>query len=71
MAKRSGSEAAELVDEKKDYKVICICLYTEDLERLDEKVKALRGRGYRRANRSALIRHALDTVDLTSVPRGI
>lgn len=54
-----------------NYKVICISIYTDDLQRLDEKVQALRARGFHKANRSALIRHALDTVDLENVPRGL
>ncbi|MGK3982458.1 hypothetical protein WME99_05440 [Sorangium sp. So ce136] len=53
------------------YKVICISMYTEDLERLDEMVSALKGRGMTKANRSALIRHALSQVDLDKIPKGI
>jgi len=51
------------------YEVICISLYTEDLARLDEKVKSLKTRGHRKMSRSALIRYALDTVDLDGLPR--
>ncbi len=53
------------------YKVICISLYTGDLERLDEMVDELKSMGITKANRSALIRHALATVDLQKVPRGM
>lgn len=53
------------------YKVICISMYTDDLERLDEMVGELKKRGLTKANRSALIRHALDLVDLDKVPRGL
>jgi hypothetical protein len=53
------------------YKVICISLYTADLERLDEMVDELKAMGITKANRSALIRHALATVDLAKVPRGM
>ena len=53
------------------YKVICISMYNEDLEQLDDKVRELKRRGYTKANRSALIRHALSVVDLDGVPRGI
>ena len=53
------------------YKVICISMYTEDLERLDAMVDELKARGLTKANRSALIRHALTQVDLDKVPRGI
>ncbi|HVK71539.1 MAG TPA: hypothetical protein VM694_44100 [Polyangium sp.] len=53
------------------YKVICISMYTDDLERLDEMVDALKARGLTKASRSALIRHALEQVDLEKVPKGI
>jgi hypothetical protein len=53
------------------YKVICISLYNEDLERLDQMVESLKARGLTKANRSALIRYALEQVDLSKVPRGI
>ncbi len=53
------------------YKVICISMYTDALERLDRMVRELKTRGYTKANRSALIRHALSVVDLDKVPRGI
>ncbi|MRG91265.1 hypothetical protein [Polyangium spumosum] len=53
------------------YKVICISMYTDDLERLDEMVDALKARGLTKANRSALIRHALEQVDLEKVPKGL
>jgi len=53
------------------YKVICISMYTDDLERLDEMVDTLKARGLTKANRSALIRHALDLVDLDKIPRGL
>jgi hypothetical protein len=53
------------------YKVICISMYNEDLGRLDEMVATLKARGYTKANRSALIRHALTELDLDQVPRGM
>src|SRR5258708_18362454 len=53
------------------YKVICISLYTKDLERLDALVDELKLRGITKANRSALIRVALDQIDLDKVPRGL
>lgn len=52
------------------YEVICISLYKEDLERLDAKVRELKENGHRKMSRSALIRFALDTVDLDALPRG-
>ncbi len=53
------------------YKVICISMYTDDLNRLDTMVDELKNRGLTKANRSALIRHALSQVDLTKVPKGL
>lgn len=55
----------------KHYKVICISMYTKDLDRLDERVEELKGRGITKANRSALIRVALEQLDLDKVPRGL
>lgn len=51
------------------YKVLSISLYREDLERLDAMVEELKRRGYTKANRSQLIRYALDTVDLDGLPK--
>ena len=65
---RKGAGAAE---KPSHYKVICISLYTADLERLDDMVDELKAMGLTKANRSALIRHALATVDLQKVPRGM
>jgi len=53
------------------YKVICISMYTDDLERLDSMVDDLKARGLTKANRSALIRYALSNVNLDNVPRGL
>jgi hypothetical protein len=53
------------------YKVICISMYTKDLERLDAMVDDLKARGLTKASRSALIRAALDQVDLEKIPRGM
>jgi hypothetical protein len=51
------------------YEIICISMYKEDLAALDEKVQSLKARGHRKMSRSALIRIALEKVDLESVPR--
>ena len=53
------------------YKVICISMCTDDLKKLDDMVDTLKAKGLTKASRSALIRHALATVDLEKVPRGI
>jgi hypothetical protein len=46
------------------YKVICISMYTRDLEELDAKVAELKRRGWTKANKSQLIRIALSQIDL-------
>ncbi len=51
------------------YEVICISLYKEDLQKLDEKVASLKASGHRRVSRSGLIRFALDQVDVSKLPR--
>ncbi|MBX3264916.1 MAG: hypothetical protein KF782_34915 [Labilithrix sp.] len=70
----AGDAPAKARDEKAKpthYKVICISMYTKDLGRLDELVEELKGRGITKANRSALIRVALEQLDLDKVPRGL
>jgi hypothetical protein len=50
------------------YKVICISMYTRDLEELDAKVAELKRRGWTKANKSQLIRLALAQIDVTKLP---
>ena len=50
------------------YKVICISMYTRDLEELDAKVADLKRRGWTKANKSQLIRLALSQIDLDKLP---
>lgn len=52
------------------YKVISISLYQENIERLEAMVLELKRRGHTKASKSQLIRFALDTVDITKLPRG-
>jgi hypothetical protein len=66
-----GARSRKTEPKPAHYKVICISLYTKDLERLDALVTELKARGITKANRSALIRVALDQVDLDRVPRGL
>jgi hypothetical protein len=51
------------------YKIVCISLYTEDIARLEELVAELKRRGHTKANKSAVIRYALDSIDLAKVPK--
>src|SRR5215472_3997875 len=67
----SRARKAEPAAKPLHYKVICISLYTKDLERLDALVDELKSRGITKANRSALIRVALEQLDLDKVPRGL
>ena len=53
------------------YKVICISIYNEDLARLDELVQGLKKRGLTKANRSAVLRAAVEQFDSTKVERGL
>lgn len=50
------------------YKVICISMYTRDLEQLEAKVAELKRRGWTKANKSQLIRLALNQIDLDKLP---
>ena len=52
------------------YKIVCISLYTEDIERLESLVAELKKRGHTKANKSAVIRYALDSVDISKMPKG-
>ena len=65
------SRKPEAAKKAAHYKVICISMYTRDLDRLDALVDQLKARGITKANRSALIRVALDQLDPDKVPRGM
>jgi hypothetical protein len=50
------------------YKVVCISMYTKDIEALEKKVAELKRRGFTKANKSQLIRFALSQVDIDKLP---
>lgn len=50
------------------YKVVCISMYLKDIENLERKVAELKRRGYTKANKSQLIRYALDQLDIDNLP---
>ncbi len=52
------------------YKVVCISLYREDLDRVDRMVRDRKSRGNRKANRSSVIRDALLVLDRGSESQG-
>ena len=70
-ASEPAKPARDKADKPLHYKVICISMYNKDLDRLDELVTELKSRGLTKANRSALIRAALDQLDLDKVPKGM
>ncbi len=49
------------------YKVVCISLYTQDIENLEAKVAELKRRGHTKANKSQLIRMALRQLDIDTL----
>ena len=53
------------------YKVICVSLYNEDLARLDAVVRERKSRGFTKANRSAVLRAAVEQFDSAKVERGL
>jgi hypothetical protein len=67
--KRSRAKAKAKKKKPDHYDVICISLYKEDLAELDTMVAKLKKQGHRRVSRSALIRFALDEVDIRDFPR--
>jgi hypothetical protein len=50
------------------YKVVCISLYTRDIEALEATLAELKRRGYTKANKSQLIRYALSQLDIDKLP---
>ena len=66
---KRGRSKAKKAKKPDHYDVICISLYKEDLAQLDEMVAKLKKRGHRKISRSALIRFALDQVDIRDFPR--
>ena len=51
------------------YKIVSISLYNEDIAKIDELVQQLKDDGHTKANRSALIRFAIDNVDVSKMPK--
>jgi len=68
---KNAVPARDKLDKPTHSKVICISMYTKDLQRLDEMVDILKAKGMTKANRSALIRYALNEVNLDQVPQGM
>lgn len=49
------------------YRMLCISMYTRDIERCDELVTELRARGLTKMSRSELVRIALAQVDVDRI----
>jgi len=49
------------------YKIVCISLFQEDINRLDRLVKLFKERGKRRASKSKVIREALRQIDMNEL----
>jgi|HubBroStandDraft_2_1064218.scaffolds.fasta_scaffold345479_3 hypothetical protein len=54
------------------YKVVCLSLYSRDIELLDELVAACKARGWSKASKSAVVRLAISklypVIDVTVLP---
>ena len=73
---RKSEEAAapepQLPEEEEEdarFRRVNISLFPEDIELLNEMVRTLRKRGYRRVSKSQIIRYALKTADLEKMPQ--
>lgn len=69
--RRAGTERPgdkPVAEKPTHYKVICISMYTRDIEELEAKVAELKRRGWTKANKSQLIRLALSQLDLDKLP---
>jgi hypothetical protein len=56
-------------EEDARFRRVNISLFPEDIELLNEMVRTLRKRGYRRVSKSQIIRYALQTADLEKMPQ--
>ena len=54
---------------RRHYKLVCISLYARDIQKLEEHLRYLKGKGYTKANKSQIIRFAIDQVMLDQMPR--
>ena len=68
-AEKTGRLLKERAAKPDHYKIVSISLYMEDIERLNTMVDELKRRGHFKANKSMLIRHALEQIDLDRIPK--
>jgi hypothetical protein len=69
VAPESQLPPAEEEEEDARFRRVNISLFPEDIELLNEMVRTLRKRGYRRVSKSQIIRYALQTADLEKMPQ--
>lgn len=62
--------APKIVAGSRHYRIVCISLYTAYIEKLEHLVAEMQRRGFTKANKSWLIRVALDQLDLDKIERG-
>lgn len=67
--RRGGRKAKRQSGAPTHYKIVSISLYTRDIERIDELVQAWKASGNPKANRSALIRYAIDQLNADNLPK--
>jgi hypothetical protein len=65
----AAPERADKKGKPSHYKVVCISLYNDDIERLEKLVEMLKRKGHTKANKSQVIRAALEQIDLDKIPK--
>lgn len=69
LVKANAKAKAKAKPKPEHYEVICISMYRDDLDRLDEEVAKLKAAGHTKMSRSGLIRFALDHMDTSKLPK--
>ena len=64
-----GAEGSPEEEDAGRFQRVNISLFPEDIELLNNMVRDLRKRGYRRVSKSQIIRYALKTVDIEKMPQ--
>lgn len=64
---RENGPSPDVAAKPTHYKVICISMYTRDIEELEAKVAELKKRGWTKANKSQLIRMALSQINIDNL----
>ncbi len=67
-SKKGERNHLETYSKPNHYKIVCLSLYTEDIEKLNFLVKELKKRGHSKANKSQVVRAALEQIDIGRIP---